>query len=192
MVSKERRRQDLLAAARTVFADKGFHDAKVGDIARAAKVAKGTVYLYFPDKRSLFVELIDQLFVRLSAAIVRVDTDGDVVAQVKHNVRAVVGVLIDDPETMRMLFAHASAVDPSLTQKIDSFYEGLLTLLSESLGEGQQLGIVREGDTWLLSLFTLGALKEILLAASREPERWSREAVVEALYQLLLQGYLRV
>ena len=94
-MSKERRREELLDAARRVFAEKGFHEAKVGDIARAASIAKGTVYLYFPDKRSIFSELIDHLFLRLSGAILRVDTDGDVINQVKHNIRAVLGVLLD-------------------------------------------------------------------------------------------------
>ena len=101
-MGKEQRRLDILNAARKVFATKGYHEAKVGDIAAAAKVAKGTLYLYFPDKRSVFVELMDTLFIRVSAAILRVDTQADVVAQIKHNLRAILSVLVDDPDTMRI------------------------------------------------------------------------------------------
>lgn len=191
-MGKEKRREELLAAARRVFAERGFHEAKVGEIAAQANVAKGTIYLYFPDKRSIFVELIDNLFVRLSAAILRVDTEGDVIAQVKHNIRAVLGVFIDDPDTMRMLFAHASAVDPAFSQKIESFYDGLKRMLAESLEEGQELGIVASGDARLYATFTLGALKEILVEASTHPDRRSREQIVEAVFQLLQAGYLRV
>ena len=161
-MSKAERREELLVAARSVFAERGYHEAKVGEIAAAANVAKGTVYLYFPDKRSIFVELIDNLFVRLSAAILRVDTEGDVTSQIKHNIRAILSVLVDDPDTMKMLFAHATAVDPAFSAKIESFYDGLKQLLTESLEDGQQLGIVAEGDTRLFATFTLGALKEIL------------------------------
>lgn len=192
-MGKEERRQELLNAASKVFASKGFHDAKVGDIAAAAKVAKGTVYLYFPDKRTIFVELIDSVFVRLGAAILRVDTDGDVVAQVKHNIRAVLSVLVDDPDTMRMLFSHARGLDPAFAAKIDSFYGGLKSMLSESLAEGQQLGIVAPGDTGLYASFTLGALKEILSdAATRPKNRHSREQIVDEVFKLLGGGYLRI
>lgn len=193
MDKKERRRHELLDAARKVFADKGYHDTKVIDIARAAHVAKGTVYLYFPDKRSLFVELIDTLFTRFSAAILRVDIAGDVRAQIKHNIRAILSVLVDDPSTLRMLFSHASGLDPAFTVKIDSFYEGLKTLLGESLTLGQELGIVAPGDTWLYASFTIGAVKEILMeAAIRETSRKSREEIVDVLFELLQGGYLRV
>lgn len=192
-VSKAERREELLAAARSVFAERGYHEAKVGEIAAAANVAKGTVYLYFPDKRSIFVELIDNLFVRLSAAILRVDTEGDVTSQIKHNIRAILSVLVDDPDTMKMLFAHATAVDPAFSAKIASFYDGLKQLLTESLEDGQQLGIVAGGDARLFATFTLGALKEILWEGTQRPgARRSREEIVSALYELLERGYLRV
>ena len=70
-MDKAERRHELLRAARDVFATKGYHDAKIDDIVAAAKVAKGTFYLYFPDKRSVFSELVDGLFQRLGAAILR-------------------------------------------------------------------------------------------------------------------------
>jgi AcrR family transcriptional regulator len=53
-----RRREQILEAAVEVFAQKGFAAATVPEIARAAEVAAGTIYLYFPSKRELFVEVI--------------------------------------------------------------------------------------------------------------------------------------
>jgi AcrR family transcriptional regulator len=192
-MSKEQRRQQLLDAARTVFATKGFHDAKVGDIAAKAKVAKGTVYLYFPDKRSIFVELIDTLVTRITGAILRVDTDGDVVAQIKHNIRGILSALVDDPDTLRILFTHASGVDPEFSAKIDSFYDSVKQLLTDSLEDGQSLGIVKQGDARLFASFTIGALKELLVEATMRPNnRRSREEFVEVMFDLLQAGYLRM
>ena len=48
------RRAAILAAARHVFAAKGFGDTTIDEIARAAGIAKGTVYLYFRSKRELY------------------------------------------------------------------------------------------------------------------------------------------
>ena len=54
----EQRRKDIFMAARRVFAEKGFHKAKVGDIAARAGVAQGTVYRFFPSKAALAAEII--------------------------------------------------------------------------------------------------------------------------------------
>jgi len=51
------RREQLLRAARTVFAEKGYHRATVGDIVRQAGVAQGTFYLYFPSKQAVLATL---------------------------------------------------------------------------------------------------------------------------------------
>lgn len=192
-MDKAERHQEILDAARRVFATKGYHEAKVGDIAAAANVAKGTVYLYFADKRSIFVQLVDGLFVRLSAAILRVDPAGDVVGQIKHNIRAVLGVLVGDPDSMRMLFDHASGIDPALNAKIDSFYQGLHELFIASLEDGQRLGIVKDGDIRLYASFTIGGIKEILIRATTRPDNpRAREQIVDAIFELLQGGYLRV
>src|SRR6058998_2604681 len=53
-VVTEFRTSGILEAARKVFAEKGFHEATVDDIAEAAGVAKGTVYLYYESKRDVY------------------------------------------------------------------------------------------------------------------------------------------
>lgn len=190
MSSKEERRRDLLRAARDVFVSKGFHDAKVDDIVAAANVAKGTFYLYFPDKRSVFSELVDGLFKRLGDAILRVEPAADVEAQVKHNIRAIVSVLLDDP-SVTLLLSYAGGVDPEFVGKIRSFYEGVTLLLQESLREGQELGIVAAGDTRQFARFTIGALKEILLENIHGEKPYHREDIVDGLFAFLQHGYLR-
>lgn len=57
----EERRTAILDAALTVFAVKSFAAARMEDIAREAGIAKGTVYLYFSDKESLFKSLITEM-----------------------------------------------------------------------------------------------------------------------------------
>jgi len=52
------RRQAILAAALAIFAARGYEAARLDDVAAAAGVAKGTLYLYFKDKEALFEELV--------------------------------------------------------------------------------------------------------------------------------------
>jgi AcrR family transcriptional regulator len=52
------RRESILAAALAEFSERGFSAARLDDVARRAGIAKGTIYLYFRDKESLFQDLI--------------------------------------------------------------------------------------------------------------------------------------
>src|SRR5262245_55767957 len=53
-----KRREAILDAALEEFATRGFAATRLDDVARRAAVAKGTIYLYFDDKESLFQELV--------------------------------------------------------------------------------------------------------------------------------------
>src|SRR3990170_8026576 len=63
------RREAILAAARKVFARKGFEGSTIVDIAREAGVASGTVYLYYASKLDLFAALNAQLFQVINQAL---------------------------------------------------------------------------------------------------------------------------
>src|SRR5436309_13025824 len=54
------KRDVILRAATDVFADRGFFNAQVADVARAAGVAAGTVYLYFRSKDDLLVSIFEK------------------------------------------------------------------------------------------------------------------------------------
>jgi AcrR family transcriptional regulator len=58
-------RASLLVAAEKLFGVRGYDGTSIVDLTRAASIALGTFYLYFPDKQALFVELVDTLGVRL-------------------------------------------------------------------------------------------------------------------------------
>ena len=54
------RRSAILEAAIDTFAERGFHHARVSDVARKAGVADGTIYLYFKSKDDLLISLFEE------------------------------------------------------------------------------------------------------------------------------------
>lgn len=58
----DERPQQILQAAVEVFAEKGFRSATMDEIASSAGITKGTIYLYFPSKEELFVEMARRQF----------------------------------------------------------------------------------------------------------------------------------
>jgi len=57
-IRKGRKYDQVLMGARSVFMACGYGDANMDEVARNAKVSKATVYSYFPDKQSLFIEVV--------------------------------------------------------------------------------------------------------------------------------------
>jgi AcrR family transcriptional regulator len=66
---REKRRAAILAAALEEFAARGFADTRLDDVARRARIAKGTIYLYFRDKETLFQDLVREMLSPLVGAI---------------------------------------------------------------------------------------------------------------------------
>jgi AcrR family transcriptional regulator len=185
------KRETLLRAARDVLVEQGYHQARIDEIARRAGVAKGTYYLYFRDKRAIFAELVDGLVTRLESAIVRLDETTDLGAQVRHNIRAIIAVLAEDPALARIALGPTAGLDAAFTDTISSMHERVVAILTRALGDGQALGVVGHGPPELLAAFAIGALKEaVLRSTDLQPAR--REQIVTELARVLEQGFLRL
>jgi AcrR family transcriptional regulator len=194
-MGKIERRQSILNHAREVFARRGYHDAKIDEIVAEAGIARGTFYLYFKDKRAVFEEIVDRAFAQIGMAIVRVDPQdrGRTVAeQVQENIRRIVGTLLEDRSTTKILLTDAVGLDTTFDRKLQSFYGVVENLLVESLREGQELGIVAEGDPRLFAFLMMGILKEMLYQIVRRDAAYTEDQVANGIYAFLEKGCLRI
>ncbi len=194
-MDKAERRQQILNHARDVFAKRGYYAAKIDDIVSAAGIARGTFYLYFEDKRSIFEEIVDRVFTRLGMTILRVDPHDPargVGAQIHENIRRIVALLLEDRATTKIMLSDAVGIDPAFDRKLLSFYDEVATLLEQSLRDGQALGVVEAGDPKLYAYLTVGAMKELLYQVVMREWEISEETIVDEIFAFLRRGYLRV
>jgi AcrR family transcriptional regulator len=194
--AKTERRQQILATARDLFAKRGYHQTTIDDIVAQAGVARGTFYLYFEDKRAVFADLIDRFSARITVAIMRIVTDEPtrtVADQVRDNIRAIIGVCLVERSMTKILFTDALGIDSAFDRKLHIFYDEVVQLLTESLREGQGLGIVSDGEPRVFAYLTIGALKELLYqAVTLGLAEESADVLTQQMYGFLRGGYLRV
>ncbi len=195
-LQKTERRQQILGVAREVFSKRGYHQTTIDDIVALAGVARGTFYLYFEDKRAVFSDLVDRFAGQLSMAIVRIVTDDprrSVVEQVRENIRAIIATCLADRAMTKILFSDAVGVDPAFDRKLQTFYDTVVQLLTESLKDGQALGIVSDGEPRVLAYLTIGALKELLYqAVTLGFAEESADVLTQQMFTFLSAGYLRL
>jgi AcrR family transcriptional regulator len=192
-MEREQRRAQILEVAKAIFAEKGYHHAKIDDIVARARVARGTFYLYFGDKRTIFSELVDNCVDAVNAAIYAIDLarrDLSPIEQLTDNVDRVVRVFVDEPALARILFNEAVGLDPEFDRKLLAFYDGVTSMIVRALVEGERVGMVRPGDSKARALCVLGIVKEFLYQLSLRGQGFDREAVVRTVIELVNGGWL--
>jgi AcrR family transcriptional regulator len=195
-VLNEFRHEEILDAARQVFARKGFRDASVDEIAQAAGVAKGTVYLYYSSKEAVYQaaledglrRLIDEIRARMAAA-----------TGLREQVRAFVATKLEHfdkhRDFVRIYYAEMgqAMAHPSCMQgKFKELYIEQLELLKDALRAAVERGEVASLDVDLTAcmLFdvTRGLITNRLLGWSHASGPEEVDTVVQMAWSGLKKG----
>jgi AcrR family transcriptional regulator len=156
------RRRQILAAAVKVFADKGFHASRVGDIAEEAGIAYGLVYHYYESKEDLLETIFRTTWAEMLARVREVEEAGVLAAEA---VRQVTALLLRtwrrDPDLVRVLVREVTR-NQHVQQEIEEITQAM-EALERIIRRGQESGEFRsELDSRLSAVVFYGALEEVL------------------------------
>jgi AcrR family transcriptional regulator len=140
---KERRRQQIMVAAKRVFSDKGFNKATMEDIAQEAELSPGTLYLYFKNKEELYASLSLRILQYLLIRVEHVNEEKD--AGPEEKLKSLVEAMYDVYEFDPLIIINMFHLQSSETLKNLSpqLMEEIKVLSRKSLGSIAQ--IFREG-----------------------------------------------
>ncbi len=165
-VVTEFRTREILAAARRLMQGRGAEAVTVEEIAAAAGVAKGTVYLYFQGKEDLVQALISQVGEQILADIEAVVAGpGNPPAKIQ----AVAAVLLDYLLRERALFpAYARDIlrsgrgaAPTYWQHLQEMEENFVSLVTRLFADGIASGHFIEADPRLLTFLLRGLVRAV-------------------------------
>lgn len=162
---RRNRRREILAAARQVFGERGYHRTHVADLIEAAGIARGTFYLYFESKGAVFIELLDELLDELRKSIIGVDTDegaAPVEMQLIGTIQRLLGKIVDNKLLTTIIVREAVGLDEEVDGRLAAFYNELLDYIQRSLDEGKRMGFLREMDTSVAAFCILGTIKQLM------------------------------
>lgn len=187
-IAQEEKRRLILDAAVRVFARKGYHTCRVGDIAAEAGVAHGLLYHYFASKEELLETIFRETWSELLAAMRAVEESGD---PARAQLREVAAILLRawrrHPDLVRVL-VREDARSPHLRRNVAEI-EQAFAAIERIIERGQSEGEFRSDlEPSLASRIFYGAIEEILTGwvlgrladGNREVARAER-AVVEVI-----------
>lgn len=139
------KRERILRAAVKVFAKKGFYRARVSEIAKAAGVADGTIYLYFRNKDDVLVSLFEdrcrQLIDRLRAEL---DEQKSFEARVERIVAMQLGLLEGQRDLAEVVTVNLRQSTRLLKQFAAPLFGQYLETIAQVIADGQRDGHCRQ------------------------------------------------
>ncbi len=156
------RRRELVRAAIRVFARKGFHDARVGDIAEEAGVAHGLLYHYFRSKEEVLETIFRETWTALVRQTTQIEESGaPITEQVRRFATIFLGSWLMTPSLVRVIIREV-ARSPEVNNRVDEI-RNVFVGLGRMMAAAKERGELRaDADPRLATWVLYGALEEIL------------------------------
>ena len=184
--------QRILRAALQVFAARGFHEAKIADIARAAGVADGTIYLYFKNKDDLLISLFEAQLAHINTGLAAVlATATDPMAQLRAAVDFHLGLARDDPPLAQLITVELRRSSRFMHDYAKGQLRAYLDQLAAIVDAGKSQGLFRtELSAAVVTHILFGALDYVCLTWVNNPNRREEQltAAGEALLDILARA----
>ncbi|WP_214404284.1 TetR/AcrR family transcriptional regulator [Pseudonocardia lacus] len=155
------RRDQLLVAARAVFEDRGFVDARVADIVAEARVAQGTFYSYFDSKDAIFREVAEKTVEQMMADFSEIDIEpgASQYERVRAGLRRYLQVYRENA-MMIALMEQAGTFTPEMRRTRLHVREAWLAQLARSVKRQQAAGVADPNVDPYMIVQVLGAMAD--------------------------------
>jgi AcrR family transcriptional regulator len=189
-------RAEIVDAAFAEFAQRGYHQTAIADIAKRLGIGHGTFYRYFRNKRDILEHVVDELVARLEAALSAenapdVPTTLDEYRQQAERTGDAIGQIFEaEPRAARMLLFESTSIDAELTDRVLGLFDLAGETAAEYLRNGVRRGYMR-ADLDIAN--TADAITGMVLAAVIRALRSSSDAAArrrfqDAIVRLLMDG----
>jgi len=184
------KRQAILRAAIDVFADRGYFNAQVADVARAAGVAAGTVYLYFKSKDDLLVSIFERsMRDGLEAGRSAVADLDDPRERLRRLARVHLARLGAD-RNLAIVFQVELRQSTKFMERFSAtLLRDYLGLIREAIADGQREGLFRaDVKATAMAKMLFGALDEMATNWILSKRRYTLESYSDTVVDLFING----
>ncbi len=187
---REERRRSILAAAVETFAERGFAAARTRDIARAAGIAEGTIYLYFEGKDDLLLTAFRETvssFVATASELL--GSTASFAERLEHFVRMHLAGIEAEPELATVLLLESRQSSRFFGEPVREVLREYAAAVDRLIESGRADGEVRDDvDVPTARRILIGTLEEVELAWLLGPRTRPLTPQAEPITRILLRG----
>ncbi len=185
--------KDILEAAVKVFAEYGYHKAKISKVAEVANVATGSVYVYFRNKEDILLKIFDNLWDQLfrefgniadhimMSPVQKLETMIDMVFNLFQANPSLAMVFVNEQNYLMM------ANQNEFTDKYLRFLDAGVRVLKEGIREKV---FSPDIDPNIFKYFIFGAIRSLLLRWANDPRNFPIDKIRRNVKSLLKNGIL--
>jgi len=178
----------ILDAAVKIFSEKGFHNAKVEEIASTAGIGKGTVYEYFRSKKELFQEIFLS-FMEKNMQLIENEISNNL--QPKEALIRIMEIqfnfVVKNKDIAKLMMNEHQAIDNDFKLKILELNKQKVDLVSNYVEKGIKQGVFRQVNSLLVAMILEGVI-HALLSSSMCKESTVQKVTIEDIKSLLFDG----
>lgn len=189
-MKSELKKNKIIDAAGIVFSQKGFHQAKMDEIARMAKVAKGTLYYNYSSKSKLFAATVTQGLNHIMATIeAELESDLPFLEHFHGMVATLIRLYVANSEVTR-IYANemSSGIDDEVLVEIKNVRRKFHTFIEEHLRYGREKGYIRPLPPHLSALACIGIIDTLCSHHLENPDADSLDEIIETVFTILSHG----
>ena len=165
-MKNENKHQKILKAAIKVFAEKGFYNSRVAEIAKEADVADGTIYLYFKNKDDILISLFEEEFGQIvENARKELEKEKDPLQKIRRFAIMHLSIVFKQQQLGEVLGVEVRQSSKFMKEYINKPFIEYLNLIRSIVIEGQERGLIRKD-------LTPGIMKRALFGALDEMARY--------------------
>ncbi len=188
-----RRREDILAAAKKVFAEKGFAGSTLDEIAIVAEYGKGTIYNYFSSKEELFITLIREglkaFKETVNAALAPCET---VVDKLEKYIEVALNYFYEHQNAFKIIsfeIHQPNSLSGVIQDELRETYSRELYFISQLIEQGVSEGRFRITDAQRLARVLQGMIHSQICQVGC-PDAEERSVAIETVKSIFLYGCL--
>ena len=189
-LSNEEKKNRIIQTAGLVFSQKGFHQARVDEIAEMAGVAKGTIYYNYQSKAKLFAATVTHGLNQITAAIEdELDSTDPFPGHFKRILAKTVNLYVTHGDVMR-IYANemSSGIDGEILAEIQAEREKFNQFIEAQIRAGQAGGYLKPMPARFCALAALGVIDSLCGHYLAHPEENALDEVVETVFGMLSTG----
>lgn len=184
----------IFDAACRVIRDKGFHQARITDIAQEAGISYGLVYHYFKSKADLFDAILHEWWTGLFAMMDEWEQQSQ---HLEEKLRALVEYFLEQyekrPDLVHIFITEISRSSANLTPSRLKWFKVFMTRIERIIAEAQDGGILRSDvKAWYLTYMFLGAIESLVSAMVLENRplrgRAQKQRIATGLLEVFFNG----